>query len=85
MRLKAMTATAIPTGLFPIMFGRGASSGVMRSTGALMIGGMIAAPVRSMQMIPAFCRVLERRRPHTVRGRALTAIAMVITLQRVIK
>ena len=49
MRLKAMTATAIPTGLFPIVFGRGASSGVMRSTGALMVGGMITAPVRSRQ------------------------------------
>ena len=67
MRLKAMTATAIPTGLFPIVFGRGASSEVMRSTGALMVGGMITAPLLSMLVIPVGYRLLERHRLRAAR------------------
>ncbi|MHB8311328.1 MAG: efflux RND transporter permease subunit [Metallibacterium sp.] len=61
-RPLAMTVTVILAGLFPIMFGHGAGSEVMRSFATPMIGGMITAPLLSMLVIPAGYRMLERRR-----------------------
>ncbi|MHB8570217.1 MAG: efflux RND transporter permease subunit [Metallibacterium sp.] len=61
-RPLAMTVTVILAGLFPIMFGHGAGSEVMRSIATPMIGGMITAPLLSMLVIPAGYRMLERRR-----------------------
>ena len=61
-RPKAMTVAVILAGLFPIMFGHGAGSEVMRSIAAPMVGGMITAPLLSMLVIPTGYRLLERRR-----------------------
>lgn len=51
-RPKAMTAAVIIAGLLPIMFGSGTGSEVMRRIAAPMVGGMVAAPLVSMLVIP---------------------------------
>lgn len=52
-RPKAMTVVTIIAGLLPIMFGTGLGSEVMQRIAAPMIGGMIAAPLLSLFVIPA--------------------------------
>ncbi|MEX0735252.1 MAG: efflux RND transporter permease subunit [Steroidobacteraceae bacterium] len=49
----AMTVAVIIGGLLPIMWGEGTGSEVMRRIASPMIGGMIAAPLLSMLVIPA--------------------------------
>jgi Cu(I)/Ag(I) efflux system membrane protein CusA/SilA len=53
-------ATSIIAGLLPIMFGGGTGSEVMRRIAAPMVGGMIAAPILSMLVLPAAYLLLHR-------------------------
>jgi copper/silver efflux system protein len=48
----AMTATAVITGLLPIMWGSGTGSDVMQRIAAPMIGGMVTATVLSLVVLP---------------------------------
>lgn len=57
-----MTVAVILAGLFPITWGTGTGSEVMRRIAAPMVGGMITAPLLSMFVIPAVY-LLTRRRP----------------------
>jgi Cu(I)/Ag(I) efflux system membrane protein CusA/SilA len=61
-RPKAMTVAVILAGLFPIMWGTGTGSEVMRRIAAPMVGGMITAPLLSMFVIPAAYLLMRRRR-----------------------
>jgi Cu(I)/Ag(I) efflux system membrane protein CusA/SilA len=60
-RPKAMTVAVIIAGLFPIMFGGGTGSEVMRRIAAPMVGGMITAPMLSMLVLPAAYLLIHRR------------------------
>ncbi len=53
LRPISMTAAAIIAGLFPIMFGGGTGSQIMRRIAAPMIGGMVSALLLTLLMIPA--------------------------------
>ena len=61
-RPKAMTVAVILAGLFPIMWGSGTGSEVMRGIAAPMVGGMITAPLLSMFVIPAAYFLMRRPR-----------------------
>lgn len=61
-RPKAMTVAVIIAGLLPILWGSGTGSEVMSRIAAPMIGGMITAPLLSMLIIPAACKLLWLRR-----------------------
>lgn len=52
-RPKMMTVTAIMAGLFPIMWGHGTGSEVMKRIAAPMVGGMISSTVLTLVVIPA--------------------------------
>jgi Cu(I)/Ag(I) efflux system membrane protein CusA/SilA len=52
-RPKAMTVLTIIAGLLPIMLTHGTGSEVMQRIAAPMIGGMIAAPLLSLLVLPA--------------------------------
>jgi len=60
-RPKAMTVAVIIAGLVPIMWSEGTGAEVMQRIAAPMIGGMIAAPLLSMFVIPAAYYLLRRR------------------------
>src|SRR4029434_9822974 len=60
-RPKAMTVSVIIAGLLPIMWSHGTGSEVMQRIAAPMIGGMISAPLLSLLVVPAPCRMLRRR------------------------
>jgi Cu(I)/Ag(I) efflux system membrane protein CusA/SilA len=60
-RPKAMTVAVILAGLFPIMWGTGTGSEVMRGIAAPMVGGMITAPLLSMLVVPAAYLLMRRR------------------------
>ena len=61
-RPKAMTVAVILAGLFPIMWGTGTGSEVMKRIAAPMVGGMITAPLLSMFVIPAAYLLMRRPR-----------------------
>ncbi|MTD25530.1 CusA/CzcA family heavy metal efflux RND transporter [Erwinia sorbitola] len=72
-RPKAMTVAVIVAGLLPILWGSGAGSEVMSRIAAPMIGGMITAPLLSMFIIPAACKLLWlHRNKRALRTRAVT-------------
>ncbi|OZB07006.1 MAG: hypothetical protein B7X54_00170 [Idiomarina sp. 34-48-12] len=52
-RPKAMTVITIIAGLLPIMLTHGTGSEVMQRIAAPMIGGMVAAPLLSLFVLPA--------------------------------
>jgi len=60
-RPKAMTVAVILAGLFPIMWGEGTGSEVMRRIAAPMVGGMITAPLLSMLVLPAAYLLMRRK------------------------
>lgn len=60
-RPKAMTVMTIVISLLPIMFGTGAGNEVMQRIAAPMLGGMVAAPLVSMLLIPVVYFLLLRR------------------------
>ncbi|MGH8120328.1 MAG: efflux RND transporter permease subunit, partial [Gammaproteobacteria bacterium] len=57
-RPLAMTGAVIIAGLLPIFWGSGAGSEIMSRIAAPMVGGMITAPLLSLFVIPAACRLL---------------------------
>ncbi|GAB2906986.1 efflux RND transporter permease subunit [Rheinheimera gaetbuli] len=60
-RPKAMTVLTIIVSLLPIMLGSGAGNEVMQRIAAPMLGGMIAAPLVSMLLMPVLYFLLLRR------------------------
>ncbi len=52
-RPKMMTVTAIMAGLFPIMWGHGTGSDVMKRIAAPMVGGMVSSTILTLVVIPA--------------------------------
>ncbi|MDX1390921.1 MAG: CusA/CzcA family heavy metal efflux RND transporter [Rheinheimera sp.] len=60
-RPKAMTVLTIIVSLLPIMFGSGAGNEVMQRIAAPMLGGMLAAPLVSMLLMPVLYFMLLRR------------------------
>ncbi len=60
-RPKAMTVLTIIVSLLPIMLGGGAGNEVMQRIAAPMLGGMIAAPLVSMLLMPVLYFLLLRR------------------------
>jgi len=60
-RPKAMTVLTIIVSLLPIMFGSGAGNEVMQRIAAPMLGGMLAAPLVSMLLMPVLYFLLLRR------------------------
>jgi len=61
-RPLAMTGAVIIAGLLPIFWGSGTGIEVMSRIAAPMVGGMITAPLLSLFVIPAACRLLWRTR-----------------------
>jgi Cu(I)/Ag(I) efflux system membrane protein CusA/SilA len=61
-RPLAMTGAVIIAGLLPIFWGSGTGSEVMSRIAAPMVGGMITAPLLSLFVIPAACRLLWKRK-----------------------
>ena len=61
-RPKAMTVLTIIVSLLPIMLGSGSGNEVMQRIAAPMLGGMIAAPLVSMLLMPVLYYLLLRRR-----------------------
>ncbi len=61
-RPKAMTVLTIIVSLLPIMLGSGAGNEVMQRIAAPMLGGMIAAPLVSMLLMPVLYFLLLRRK-----------------------
>lgn len=61
-RPKAMTVLTIIVSLLPIMLGSGAGNEVMQRIAAPMLGGMVAAPLVSMLLMPVLYFLLLRRR-----------------------
>ena len=61
-RPKAMTVAVILAGLFPLLIGHGAGSEGMQRLAAPMVGGMITAPLLSLFVLPAICKLLGRKR-----------------------
>jgi copper/silver efflux system protein len=61
-RPKAMTVLTIIVSLLPIMFGGGAGNEVMQRIAAPMLGGMVAAPLVSMLLMPVLYFLLLRRK-----------------------
>ena len=59
-RPKAMTVAVIIAGLLPILLGGGAGGEIMSRIAAPMVGGMIAAPLLSLLVIPAAYRLMRR-------------------------
>ncbi len=60
-RPKAMTVAVILAGLLPILLGTGTGSEVMQRIAAPMVGGMIAAPLLSMFVIPVVYLLMRQR------------------------
>lgn len=60
-RPKAMTVLTIIVSLLPIMLGSGAGNEVMQRIAAPMLGGMIAAPLVSMLLMPVLYFLMLRR------------------------
>ncbi|HSG53325.1 MAG TPA: CusA/CzcA family heavy metal efflux RND transporter [Rheinheimera sp.] len=60
-RPKAMTVLTIVVSLLPIMFGSGAGNEVMQRIAAPMLGGMLAAPLVSMLLMPVLYFLILRR------------------------
>ncbi|MDP2714825.1 efflux RND transporter permease subunit [Rheinheimera sp.] len=60
-RPKAMTVLTIIVSLLPIMLGSGAGNEVMQRIAAPMLGGMVAAPLVSMLLMPVLYFLLLRR------------------------
>lgn len=56
-----MTVISTMTGLFPIMFGTGTGSEVMRRIAAPMVGGMLSATILTLVVIPAVFLVWKRQ------------------------
>lgn len=56
-----MTVISTMTGLFPIMFGAGTGSEVMRRIAAPMVGGMLSATILTLVVIPAVFLVWKRK------------------------
>ncbi|QBL08550.1 efflux RND transporter permease subunit [Rheinheimera sp. D18] len=61
-RPKAMTVLTIIVSLLPIMFGSGAGNEVMQRIAAPMLGGMLAAPLVSMLLMPVLYYLLLQRK-----------------------
>jgi copper/silver efflux system protein len=61
-RPKAMTVLTIVVSLLPIMFGSGTGNEVMQRIAAPMLGGMVAAPLVSMLLMPVLYFLLLRRK-----------------------
>jgi len=59
-RPLAMTGAVIIAGLLPIFWGSGTGSEIMSRIAAPMVGGMVTAPLLSLFVIPAACRLLWR-------------------------
>ncbi|SEH84797.1 Cu(I)/Ag(I) efflux system membrane protein CusA/SilA [Rheinheimera pacifica] len=60
-RPKAMTVLTIIVSLLPVMLGSGAGNEVMQRIAAPMLGGMLAAPLVSMLLMPVLYFLLLRR------------------------
>ncbi|MDX3773238.1 CusA/CzcA family heavy metal efflux RND transporter [Chromatiaceae bacterium AAb-1] len=60
-RPKAMTVLTIIVSLLPIMLGSGTGNEVMQRIAAPMLGGMIAAPLVSMLLMPVLYFLIHRR------------------------
>lgn len=60
-RPKAMTVLTIIVSLLPIMLGSGSGNEVMQRIAAPMLGGMVAAPLVSMLLMPVLYFLLLRR------------------------
>jgi Cu(I)/Ag(I) efflux system membrane protein CusA/SilA len=58
-RPKMMTVTAIMAGLFPIMWGHGTGSDVMKRIAAPMVGGMVSSTLLTLIVIPAIYFLLK--------------------------
>lgn len=61
-RPKAMTVLTIVFSLLPIMFGSGTGNEVMQRIAAPMLGGMLAAPLVSMLLMPVLYYLLLQRK-----------------------
>jgi hydrophobe/amphiphile efflux-1 (HAE1) family protein len=65
-----MTAFAFIFGVIPLMLAHGAGAASRQSIGTTVFGGMLAATVLSLVMVPVFYVVIERlREPHPRRAR----------------
>ena len=67
-----MTALAFIIGISPLLIASGAGANAQRSLGTAVFGGMIAATVLSLILVPVLYVVLQAAREH-MRGRAVDA------------
>jgi multidrug efflux pump subunit AcrB len=68
-----MTAFAFILGVVPLMFATGAGAAGRQSIGTTVFGGMLAATILTLALVPVFYAVIEQLREAGVRGRSVAA------------
>ncbi|HTZ37242.1 MAG TPA: CusA/CzcA family heavy metal efflux RND transporter [Stellaceae bacterium] len=70
MRPMLMTALSVSIGLLPAAISTGTGSQVQRPLAAVVVGGMLLAPVMQLVVVPALQIAFMRRQPDAARARA---------------
>jgi hydrophobe/amphiphile efflux-1 (HAE1) family protein len=68
-----MTAFAFILGVVPLMFATGAGAAGRQSIGTTVFGGMLAATILTLALVPVFYAVIEQLREAGVRSRSVAA------------
>ena len=68
-----MTAFAFILGVVPLMFATGAGAAGRQSIGTTVFGGMLAATILTLALVPVFYAVIEQLRERSSRGEPAAA------------
>ena len=68
-----MTAFAFILGVVPLMFATGAGAAGRQSIGTTVFGGMLAATILTLALVPVFYAVIEQMREGGLRGQSAAA------------
>jgi multidrug efflux pump subunit AcrB len=64
-----MTAFAFILGVVPLMFATGAGAASRQSIGTTVFGGMLAATILTLALVPVFYAVIEQLRERGLRSK----------------
>jgi HAE1 family hydrophobic/amphiphilic exporter-1 len=70
-----MTAFAFILGVVPLMFANGAGAASRQSIGTTVFGGMLAATILTLALVPVFYAVIEQMRERGSRRESALAQA----------
>jgi multidrug efflux pump subunit AcrB len=68
-----MTAFAFILGVVPLMFATGAGAASRQSIGTTVFGGMLAATILTLALVPVFYAVIEQLRERGSRDESVAA------------